>query len=199
MKLHCLSLFLLSALSFVSASTTEQVIMASISDDFIPKKHDRPSLADLLTIEPSASIFYSYAREIALSRILDDTSQKYTLFVPTNKAVMALSRKPHQGPAHDHNGDDVKITEAQYDKQSKENVEQWISAHIISGFHMDFNSKEYQTLLDNKTISVQPIPKNDGKGPAWTRVTLDGKKHIKSMKEASNGILYLLDGVISPW
>jgi hypothetical protein len=68
--------------------------MGSTNDDFIPKKHDQPSLADLLTIEPSASIFYAYAREIELSRILDDESQKYTLLVPTNKAVMALSRKP---------------------------------------------------------------------------------------------------------
>ena len=53
-----------------------------------------PSLADLLTIEPSASIFYSYARELELSRIFGDLSQNNTLLVPTNKAVMALPRKP---------------------------------------------------------------------------------------------------------
>jgi hypothetical protein len=54
----------------------------------------KPTLADLLTIEPSASIFYSYARELELSARFSDGSAKYTLFVPTNKAVMALARKP---------------------------------------------------------------------------------------------------------
>jgi len=54
----------------------------------------QPTLADLMTIEPSASIFYSYARELELSAIFADTRASSTLFVPTNKAVMALARKP---------------------------------------------------------------------------------------------------------
>jgi hypothetical protein len=54
----------------------------------------KPTLADLLTIEPSASIFYSYARELELSARFADGSATYTLFVPTNKAIMALARKP---------------------------------------------------------------------------------------------------------
>ena len=54
----------------------------------------QPTLADLLTIEPSASIFYSYARELELSARFADDRVRYTLFVPTNKAVMALARKP---------------------------------------------------------------------------------------------------------
>jgi hypothetical protein len=58
--------------------------------------HTQPSLADLLTIESSASIFYSYARELELSSQFNETEDetKWTLLVPTNKAVMALSRKP---------------------------------------------------------------------------------------------------------
>lgn len=58
----------------------------------------QPSLADLLTIESSASIFFSYARELELSSMFvgegPDGDVKMTLLVPTNKAVMALSRKP---------------------------------------------------------------------------------------------------------
>ena len=73
-------------------------------NDSAPLKTDGlPTLADLLTIGPSASIFYSYARELALSelfstppQVLDDVTGKggLTLLVPTNKAVMALARKP---------------------------------------------------------------------------------------------------------
>lgn len=64
------------------------------SPEYIPQTTVKPTLADLLTIEPSASIFYSYARELELSSILSDTSAKLTIFVPTNKAVMGLARKP---------------------------------------------------------------------------------------------------------
>jgi hypothetical protein len=54
-----------------------------------------PTLADLLTIESSASIFYSYARELPMSKILSDEGEQLTILVPTNKAVMALARKPY--------------------------------------------------------------------------------------------------------
>lgn len=54
-----------------------------------------PTLADLLTLETRGSIFYSYARETDLSsRFFDSVPDGTTVFVPTNKAVMALSRKP---------------------------------------------------------------------------------------------------------
>ena len=63
-------------------------------EPYTPQTHIQPTLADLLTIEPSASIFYSYAREVALSRSFADVDARITLLVPTNKAVMALARKP---------------------------------------------------------------------------------------------------------
>jgi Fasciclin domain len=55
---------------------------------------DYPSIADLLTVERSVSIFYSYARETKFSKLLDDPSQNITVLAPTNKAVIALPRKP---------------------------------------------------------------------------------------------------------
>jgi hypothetical protein len=76
------------------ASQEHQIIMNNDAEPpFIPLR-SQPTLADLLTIEPSASIFYSYARELELSARFADDSVRYTLFVPTNKAVMALARKP---------------------------------------------------------------------------------------------------------
>jgi len=92
------SFFLVSTLSLVSASNSkkDQIPMASGSNppEYFPQTTPQPTLADLLTIEPSASIFYSYARELELSSMLSDHDAKFTVFVPTNKAVMALARKP---------------------------------------------------------------------------------------------------------
>jgi hypothetical protein len=55
----------------------------------------KPTLADLLTIESSTSIFYSYARELTLSNMFSDSERPITILAPTNKAVMALARKPY--------------------------------------------------------------------------------------------------------
>ena len=89
-----LSILLSISLSSASSLGEEQIIMTESSPEYTPQTTVKPTLADLLTIEPSASIFYSYARELELSSILSDTSSKLTIFVPTNKAVMGLSRKP---------------------------------------------------------------------------------------------------------
>ena len=89
-----LSLFFVPAMS--SASADDQIVMSAGlgQPDYTPLITPQPTLADLLTIEPSASIFYSYARELELSSIFSEPSAKVSLFVPTNKAIMALSRKP---------------------------------------------------------------------------------------------------------
>jgi len=90
------SFFCLPILSLAKPSQGDQIPMrpAEVSTDYIPEKHAKPTLADLLTIERSASIFYTYARETELSSKFTDENNRLTLFVPTNKAVMALSRKP---------------------------------------------------------------------------------------------------------
>lgn len=62
---------------------------------FTPLTTTKPSLADLLTIESSASIYFSYARETELSKEFSVADSQLTLLVPTNKAVMALGRKPY--------------------------------------------------------------------------------------------------------
>lgn len=54
----------------------------------------KPLLADLLTIESTASIFFSYARELELSQLFGNPHARTTVLVPTNKAVIALPRKP---------------------------------------------------------------------------------------------------------
>ena len=62
---------------------------------FVPITTTKPNLNDLLTIESSASIYFSYARETAFSKELSVADNQLTLLVPTNKAIMALTRKPY--------------------------------------------------------------------------------------------------------
>jgi hypothetical protein len=68
--------------------------MSQDANESSPFKSSQPTLADLLTIETSASIYYSYARETDLSRMFSSDCAWFTMLVPTNKAVMALARKP---------------------------------------------------------------------------------------------------------
>ena len=117
-----------------------------------PSRH-LPTLADLLTIETSATIFYSYARELELSRIfaeqdIGDDGKGITLLVPNNRAVMALAHKPWacyhslyrtDGITNKLNRhedmrikeQDVRITQEQFEDISRENIERWVQAHII--------------------------------------------------------------------
>lgn len=94
MRLHLLSLLVLPLIA--SASTAEQMVLPGADKEpFVPVVNSgKPSLADLLTIESTASIFFSYARELEISQLFGDPNARSTVLVPTNKAVIALPRKP---------------------------------------------------------------------------------------------------------
>ena len=51
-------------------------------------------LSDILTVQTSASIFFSYARDTRIGELLEKEGAEITILAPTNKAVMALARKP---------------------------------------------------------------------------------------------------------
>jgi len=153
-------LLLLALPSLCHASTSDQIPFpnSKMSNQPEIQTHSQPSLADLLTIEPTASIFYSYARELELSSQFGTSDEgKWTLLVPTNKAVMALSRKPwvpvvstkylllwlipfcrHEDPAPTEPV--IEMSEHDFDSVSKRNVERWVSAHIIP-VRRHFNSR----------------------------------------------------------
>ncbi|KAF4602888.1 hypothetical protein EYR38_003292 [Pleurotus pulmonarius] len=197
MKLQSLVAVFLPFLAVAYASVDDQLPMtdAHHKPSYEPLTSSKPTLADLLTSESSASIFYSYARELELCAIFSDEGVNNTLLVPTNKAVMALHRKPHQGP--ETVSGDVTISEEEFDSISKRNVEKWISAHIIPESPITLESKTYPTLLHRKTVSFTALPKSDPKAAEWTRVLVNGDVHIIGMKEALNGVLYLIDGTVS--
>jgi uncharacterized surface protein with fasciclin (FAS1) repeats len=194
--MHILPLLLsLFFLPISSASEDDQFVMsAGLGEpEYTPQITPQPTLADLLTIEPSASIFYSYARELELSSIFSELCAQVTLFVPTNKAIMALSRKPHQGPEET---DDTKFTEEEYDISARRNVERWVSAHIIPEYPVSFDVQNHQTLLETKSITFKSTSGHCGAD--WARVTLEDGIRIIGKKEALNGDLYLIDGTILP-
>ncbi|KAJ3918793.1 hypothetical protein F5877DRAFT_67091 [Lentinula edodes] len=173
--------------------------------------NNMPSLADLLTIESSASIFYSYARELALSQLFADSKSSVwdgdqkltlangglTLLVPTNKAVMALARKPHQGPPPKNENEGITISDEEFHKLSKENVQRWVEAHIIASSPLTFPAPTvtYDTVLQGKFVTFTSTQSN-GDDEDWKAVTIEDGIKILSMKQASNGILYIIDGTI---
>ncbi|KAF8826224.1 uncharacterized protein C8R40DRAFT_1166775 [Lentinula edodes] len=173
--------------------------------------NNMPSLADLLTIESSASIFYSYARELALSQLFADSKSSVwdgdqkltlangglTLLVPTNKAVMALARKPHQGPPPKNENEGITISDEEFHKLSKENVQRWVEAHIIASSPLTFPAPTvtYETVLQGKFVSFTSTQSN-GDDEDWKTVTIEDGIKILSMKQASNGVLYIIDGTI---
>lgn len=90
-----LALLVPISLGIYPAVAADQSVLSAIPMDFgRPSTTHIPTLFDLLTIEPTTSIFFSYARELELSRLLVNLDSNITLLVPTNKAVMALARKP---------------------------------------------------------------------------------------------------------
>ncbi|KAJ3519284.1 hypothetical protein NMY22_g13279 [Coprinellus aureogranulatus] len=188
MQLRFLTVLAVSVLSWAN-----QVPMVEPDTPYVPAISAKPSLADLLTIESSTSIFYSYARELELSQGLSNKDMKLTLFAPTNKAVMALARKPHEG---DNVEAPIEITEEEYDSYAKSNVERWVSAHIIPEAPISLEGSQ-DTLLPGKSITFKPIGKSS-QGPVWSRVSLEGGIRITAKKEALNGDLYIIDGTISP-
>ncbi|KIJ66584.1 hypothetical protein HYDPIDRAFT_86539 [Hydnomerulius pinastri MD-312] len=163
---------------------------------YSPLTTAQPTLSDLLTIESTASIYFSYARETKFSQEFDASGQQITLLVPTNKAVMALARKPHQGPAPVE--PKIEITEQQFDEQSNRNVLRWVAAHIIPVISLSDAPVTYDTMLDGKSVTFTPVLGTSKGSPDWSRVTLEDGTRIIGMKEGSNGVLYLIDSTINP-
>lgn len=80
-------------------AASEQAFLAQDNlADFVRPEKTLPTLADLLTLESQASIFYSYSRETDMSALFTQSVKEgegTTVFVPTNKAVQALAKKPY--------------------------------------------------------------------------------------------------------
>jgi len=158
-----------------------------------PAPRPTQTLADLLTIEPLASIFYDYARRISLGSKLNDKSSMITVLVPRNEAVMKSSKKPHQDDEPVDEG--VILTEEERYSRSQKNIERWIAVHMIPTYPIDFNSQVYPTLLDGTSVKFD-VTKGGSDALEWSNVLVNNNIRIVGSKEASNGVYYLIDGVI---
>jgi hypothetical protein len=84
-----------AAAAAVRAQYSPQIVMDPAAEGApAPLARAQPLLADLLTVDASLSIFYTYARELALSARLADPAARTTVLAPKNRAVIALPTKP---------------------------------------------------------------------------------------------------------
>jgi hypothetical protein len=115
----------------------------------------------------------------------------------------------HEGSPSSPEGE-IHVSDKEFDRKAKANVERWISAHIIpvgiefldfclriynqtrylqqSPITLDYTS--HDTLLSGKSLSFKPISKHNGQGPEWSRVTLEDGIHIIGKKEVCKLHLY---------
>ncbi|KZV99621.1 hypothetical protein EXIGLDRAFT_605555 [Exidia glandulosa HHB12029] len=165
--------------------------------DEFARKETQPSLSDLLTLQSRVSIFHSYLRELEdLNARISATAGEglnTTILVPTNRAVMALPRKPHL-PA-DEKEDMPVISEQQAHKESQETLHRWIAAHFIPESPISFDAT-YPTLLDGVSVSFTKVDSTGAPSDYAVKVNDKADARIIDVKEAFNGVMYIIDGTI---
>ncbi|OWT39561.1 hypothetical protein C362_02727 [Cryptococcus neoformans Bt1] len=130
-----------------------------------------PTVADMLTTERTASLWWSYARDsVEIAKRLESKLKSSTVLVPIDKAILALEKKPHQSPG-----------ETPEDAAFK-----FISAHIIDGTPREGT---LPTLLPN--FSVEFVKDGSAKG-GW-RIR-PGDVEVLAEKDGVNGrVMYLAE------
>ncbi|KAK1233872.1 hypothetical protein PQX77_002944 [Marasmius sp. AFHP31] len=196
----CIPFIALSLLPFVAAifeptdgqpkPAARQQQIPMMEPEYTPQTNSAgPTLADLLTINSSMSIFYSYARELELSKYLNDESAGLMLLAPTNKAVMASARKLYaQKPRN---------TRQDCYIRAKRNVERWVSAHIITEPLEKLEMQSYNTLLEGKSVTFSDSEDTKSENVPWQKVIVEDGICFKDMKKAANGVIYVIDGTIT--
>ncbi|KDN35404.1 hypothetical protein RSAG8_11625, partial [Rhizoctonia solani AG-8 WAC10335] len=111
-----------------------------------------PTLAGLLTLQQTSSIFYDYLREIP----------------DANKAIFTLPRKLHLGTAEDQI---ERLSDREYDEHSRKNIARWISAHVVPSHPIELVGS-HSTMLGGKSIDFEC--KDEGEGEkTWEHCMLD--------------------------
>lgn len=125
-----------------------------------PPVHRPLSLADLLTSSRQASIAYDYIRDSpAIAALLIAPKPHYTtLLIPTNSAIMALARKPHQGPAPVVGGEIRDLGgegEKEHEELCRAYLERWVKLHVVPGRvgEEKKEGKEYDTMVEGRKVS----------------------------------------------
>ncbi|WVF69888.1 hypothetical protein IAT40_004671 [Kwoniella sp. CBS 6097] len=140
-----------------------------------------PTLADALTAERGASLWWNYARDSpSVTARLVSRDKETTILVPTDKAIMALGRKPHQHPGLSYKG---------AFSSSQSNTDRFLAAHMIDG--AKGLEGKLSTLLDD--FGIEMVKDKIAKG-GW-RIQ-PGDIEVMGIKETSNGRIVYLNKVL---
>ncbi|GAA5911149.1 hypothetical protein JCM6882_006588 [Rhodosporidiobolus microsporus] len=158
---------------------------------FIPVSA-QPSLGDLL-VRSKARLFYDYARDsAAVSSLLVDPNGAATLLAPTDSAILALARKPHEGPESRSSSE---VSSNEEERQRAEWLERWVKAHVVLEQveleEGEWEEREY-TTMDGKTVRFAPRG-DDGEG----RQLLPGEIEVVGEAQGSNGKVLYLQGTLT--
>jgi len=138
------------------------------------------TLADALTLERKVGVWYDYARDVGsvTARLQATGAEKTTLLVPLDSAISKMARKPHQN------------TDGSYasEQEMEANVVRFLSSHIIPGSTSLPTTGKVKTLEDG--VEVEILQHGDG----W--IVQPGDIIVMGVKDASNGKILFLDGVI---
>ncbi|BGP14712.1 hypothetical protein JCM10213_002759 [Rhodosporidiobolus nylandii] len=163
-------------------------------DHFVPSSSS-PTLADLLTRSKTARMFYGYSRDsAAVSTLLLDSTGSVTVLAPTDSAITALARKPHQGPPpRNADGGEVRAS-VEDERAAAEYLERWCKAHIVlERVQLEedgWEEREYATMAGTMVRFARSA---DGKG----RTLLPGDVEVVGEETASNGKVLYLQGTVA--
>ncbi|GAA5828397.1 hypothetical protein JCM11251_006226 [Rhodosporidiobolus azoricus] len=151
-----------------------------------------PSIGDIL-VRSKARIFYDYARDsTAVSQLFVDPSGQATILAPTDAAILALARKPHEGPATRSSGE---VSSNEEERQRAEWLERWVKAHVVleqveleAG---EWEKREY-TTMEGKTVRFA----SSGKDEAG-RQLMPGDIEVVGEAQGSNGKVLYLQGTLT--
>ncbi|OCF76799.1 hypothetical protein I204_02503 [Kwoniella mangroviensis CBS 8886] len=163
-----------------------------------------PTLADALTAERGASLWWSYARDSkSITDRLQSRNKKSTILVPVDKAIVSLKQKPHLYSRSSSSSTSSSSSIMGYLTGSnsnsnlyQDNTEKFLKAHIIEGVPQP---GKLQTLLDGFSIIFQNPDQSSTKmsnlsGKGWK--IQPGDIEVLGIKETSNGRIIYINKVL---
>jgi uncharacterized surface protein with fasciclin (FAS1) repeats len=121
---------------------------------------------------------------------LTDEFVNSTLLVPRNSALQTLPRKPWEDKSDDEqvtkNGPKDILWNKEVEDKARKNVENFVAAHVITKYPIQ-EGKDLPTL-NGSTVSY--------KVEGGRKYVLPGNIKVLGEREAANGAIWVLDGVI---
>jgi hypothetical protein len=181
--------------------------------DFVPSSLSGPSLADKLTRSKSR-VFFDYARDsTAVATLLVDPNGAATILAPTDSAVLALERRPHQGPLPVETVDG-EVSSNEEERQRAEWLERWVKGHVVlEKVDLEgegWEEREYTTMEGKRVRFVPSGASGEGRKLVPGDIEVVGEEQVRFISfllpfspanpprlQASNGKLIYIQGTLS--